>query len=145
MRAELPKSNQELVNWLWGRGNIGEITGVLVMPTIDHFIFNFKGKRTPFCKTSHRTESRPCVSSTIPHTRDLELPITAKKHQEKPLHFYNKVFKHRLTKQTVCFFNRFMVSGKTQIQLKILLFTVIFITFPPSGSRASIMGKSDRK
>lgn len=145
VRAELPKSNQELVNWLWGRGNIGEITGVLVMPTIENnFIFNFKGKRTPFCKTFHRTESRPCVSSTTSHHRP-RAPNHCKKHQEKPLHFYYKVFKHHLTKQTVCFFNRFMLSGKTQIQLKILLFKVIFITFLPSGSRASIMGKSDRK
>lgn len=39
-----------------------------------------------------------------------------------------------------------MDSGKTQVQLKILLFeavfkVIFFITFPPSGSRASIMAK----
>lgn len=42
-----------------------------------------------------------------------------------------------LTKQTVRFFSHFMVLGKTQVQLKILLFKavfkVIFITFPLLG------------
>lgn len=75
----------------------------------------------------------------------MEIRITAKIPGEASSILYYKVFKHHLTKQTVCLLNRFMDSGKTQVQLKILLFKaafkVIFITFPPSGSKTSIMAK----
>lgn len=128
--------------------------------TQKEFYFSSPRKEDPFLQPFPRSGYRSSANSCPPshhrpgylnhrkNTRKTLFASTTKYSLECQL-THCKGPRYCLTNRPVCFFNYFMVLGKTQVQPKIFLFKavfkVIFITFPPSGSRASITGKSDRK